>query len=238
MLRQITRQIGRMLPVACLFVLPVHAADLSHPVTNTLKQRVESCAMCHGEQGQGGANGFYPRIGGKPAEYLYHQLLNFRDGRREYAPMEYMVRPLSDKYLHEIAEYFANKHPDFPDTHPPKLSDKAMARGKQLVSEGDPSKGIPACSSCHGKQLHGVEPGIPGLVGLPYEYISAQIGAWQTDTRAANKPDCMAKVAAKLSPADISAVSGWLASQTADASARPAPAGSVHTPMTCGSQEN
>ncbi|NII11637.1 c-type cytochrome [Oleiagrimonas sp. C23AA] len=227
-----------MLPVACLFVLPVHAADLSHPVTNTLKQRVESCAMCHGEQGQGGANGFYPRIGGKPAEYLYHQLLNFRDGRREYAPMEYMVRPLSDKYLHEIAEYFANKHPDFPDTHPPKLSDKAMARGKQLVSEGDPSKGIPACSSCHGKQLHGVEPGIPGLVGLPYEYISAQIGAWQTDTRAANKPDCMAKVAAKLSPADISAVSGWLASQTADASARPAPAGSVHTPMTCGSQEN
>ena len=49
-----------------------------------------------------------------------------------------------------------------------------------------PSKQIPACAACHGKTLTGMQPAIPGLVGLHSDYISAQVGAWRSGTRHAN----------------------------------------------------
>lgn len=237
-MRSIIRQLGRLLPLACLFAVPVHAAPAAH-VPDTIKQRVQGCAECHGEQGQGGANGYYPRLAGKPADYLFHQLVDFRDGRRQFPPMEWMVRPLGDTYLHEIASYFASrKAPAYQPRHVPQLSPTQMARGRQLVMHGDPAHKLPACASCHGKTLDGVEPSVPGLLGLQYDYISAQIGAWRAGTRRARAPDCMAAIASRLTPDDVSAVSAWLASQPASDAARPAPAGSVTMPMTCGGEEH
>ena len=45
---------------------------------DSIAQRVLACTGCHGAQGRAGPDGFYPRIAGKPAGYLYNQLLNFR----------------------------------------------------------------------------------------------------------------------------------------------------------------
>ncbi len=50
-------------------------------------------------------DGDYPRIAGKPQEYLYRQLRNFRKRRRGYAPMTQLVKLLSDDYLREIAAF-------------------------------------------------------------------------------------------------------------------------------------
>src|SRR4051812_25852355 len=72
---------------------------------DTLEARVQGCVTCHGQSGQGTRNGYYPRIAGKPAGYLYNQLAAFRDGTRRYPPMNYLVAYLPDPYLHEIAEY-------------------------------------------------------------------------------------------------------------------------------------
>jgi cytochrome c553 len=79
-----------------------------------------------------------------------------------------------------------------------------------------------------------VEPSIPGLVGLPYDYISAQLGSWRTHTRATLAPDCMAEVASRLSESDISAVAAALASRQLPADIRAQPAGSVTPPLRCG----
>jgi cytochrome c553 len=57
-------------------------------------------------RGRAGPDGYYPRLAGKPAGYLYHQLLNFRDGRRHYGLMTRMVDPLGNAYLMEIARAF------------------------------------------------------------------------------------------------------------------------------------
>src|SRR3954464_7420997 len=85
------------------------------PIPDTLEQRVVACAACHGKQGEGlKANEYYPRIAGKPAGYLYNQLVNFRDRRRHSPVMNYMVAYLSDEYLREIAQYYANLPPTFP----------------------------------------------------------------------------------------------------------------------------
>ena len=53
-------------------------------VPDTLEQRVLACAICHGKQGEGiQKNEYYPRLAGKPAGYLYNQLVNFRERRRD-----------------------------------------------------------------------------------------------------------------------------------------------------------
>jgi cytochrome c553 len=60
---------------------------------DSLEARVQGCVTCHGQSGQGTSNGYFPRIAGKPAGYLYNQLVAFRDGTRRYAPMNYLGLP-------------------------------------------------------------------------------------------------------------------------------------------------
>lgn len=204
-------------------------------VPDTLQQRIAGCTGCHGTHGEGGANGFNPRIAGKPALYLYRQLLNFRDGRRNYPLMEHMVRPLPDAYLREIADYFATQHPPHPRMRSIAWPATTLERGESLVRNGDPQRKVPACETCHGTRLTGVQPAVPALLGLPYDYISAQLGAWRTHTRAAPAPDCMAQIAGHLSDADISAVAAWLSAQDVPDDTQPAPATTARMPLSCGS---
>jgi mono/diheme cytochrome c family protein len=220
----------------CLAGALALAATASTPaVPDTLQQRIVGCTGCHGVHGEGGDNGFNPRIAGKPALYLYRQLLNFREGRRSYPLMAHVVRPLSDAYLHEIADYFAAQHPAHPPARAIQWSARVLERGRALVHDGDASRGVPACVDCHGTRLTGVEPAVPALVGLPYDYISAQLGAWRTHTRGAPPPDCMAAVAANLADSDVSAVAAWLSAQPVPDDARPQAAGSTQAPLACGS---
>ena len=146
---------------------------------DSMAQRVLACTACHGDQGRAGPDGYYPRLAGKPAGYLHHQLLNFRDGRRHYGLMTRMLEPLSDAYLLEIAQHFAAQDAPYP---PPAATLAApatlLARGRQLALQGDAGKKLPACASCHGSALTGVLPATPGLLGLPRDYLSAQLGAW------------------------------------------------------------
>ncbi|MFP5394310.1 MAG: c-type cytochrome, partial [Gammaproteobacteria bacterium] len=72
---------------------------------------------------------------------------------------------------------------------------------------------VPACVACHGNGLTGVAPAIPGLAGLPRDYLNAQLGAWRNGSRRAHAPDCMATIAARLSVADVTAISSYIAAQ-------------------------
>ena len=202
-------------------------------VPDTLAQRIKACTACHAQEERHDA--FFPRIAGKPAGYLYNQLVNFRDGRRRYPMMTYMVEHLPDDYLKEIADYFSQQHPTPPPSQASTAGASALARGRQLVLAGDSVKKIPACISCHGQQLAGVAPAIPGLLGLPRDYVNAQFGAWKNGVRRAHAPDCMALVAARLSDADVGAVSAWLGTQAAEANARPAATITLPLPLHCGS---
>jgi len=228
-------------PVALLAALaigvtvPARAADPPGKVPDTIEQRMLACAICHGKQGEGiRKNEYYPRLAGKPAEYLYEQMVNFRERRRDVPIMTYMVSYLSDVYLHEIAEHYSRLRPPYP-ARATGASKEAVARGEVLVTKGDPARSIPACTACHGAALTGLEPGIPGLVGLHGYYIAAQMGAWKIGQRNSRAPDCMRDIAARLSPADVQAISAWLSAQPASPLTPPAPAKSLKLPMNCGS---
>ena len=202
---------------------------------DTLAQRMKACVACHGQEGRATNQGFFHRIAGKPAGYLYNQLVNFRDGRRQNATMAYLVDHMSEAYLREIAGYFAALDLPYPPPQTTDASATTLARGEQLVRQGDATRGIPACSSCHGESMTGVAPSVPGLLGLPRAYILAQFGAWRNGLRHAVEPDCMGEIARRLAPEDVTAMAVWLSSQPVQHGV--APAGSLpgKPPMECGS---
>lgn len=225
-----------------VFAFVLAAAALVAPalaqnkVPDTLEQRLKACAACHGDKGEGlqDRNEYYPRLSGKPAGYLYNQLVNFRDKRRELAIMNYMVAFLADNYLLEIATHYAALQPPLA---PPiaRAPAETMALGERLVMQGDTARGIPSCAACHGKTLMGVEPAIPGLLGLTAPYITSQMGAWKAGKRHAMKPDCMHEVAARLTPGDIAAATAYIAAQPLPADPKPAAADAIgKLPLECG----
>lgn len=214
---------------------PDPAAIPAFKTVDSMEARMQGCVTCHGQQGQGTGTEYFPRIAGKPAGYLYSQLLAFRDGRRRYAPMNYLVAYLSDDYLREMADYFARLRPAFEPPQAPLLAPGALDQGRTLVVNGDLNRQIPACVACHGANLTGMEPAIPGLVGLRPNYIAAQLTRWRTGERQAAAPDCMRRIAGRLSEADIAAVAAWLGSQPAPKDAAPEPRNPARMPLACGS---
>ena len=207
-------------------------------VPDTLAQRLLACASCHARidaRGNPVNDSYFPRISGKPAGYLYNQLLNFRDGRRQYPLMTYLVDHLPDAYLREIAGHFAAQPPAAHAAEASSMPAQLLERGRQLVMQGDSARRLPACVACHGQRLTGVEPTIPGLLGLPRDYVNAQFGAWRNKARRAHAPDCMAEITARLTLEDVNAVSHWLAAQPTPSDPRPAASIARPLPLACGS---
>jgi cytochrome c553 len=134
-----------------------------------------------------------------------------------------------------MAGYFAG-------LDPPPLVQPAVARPPQLLADGQrivrggvPGKKVPACTTCHGAELAGREPGIPGLLGLRADYVTAQLGAWRFGIRTALAPDCMQFVASSLNDQEVAAVAAYLASLPV-ATVRPLNQPGLRLPLACGSQ--
>ena len=225
--------------LAALFAAASFAAPPAAAFKDDIAQRVLACTSCHGQQGRAAPDGYYPRLAGKPAGYLYNQLVNFRDGKRHYGLMTQLLAPLTDTYLMEMAQHFAAQQVPYPAPRPSTNSAEQLARGKQLVTSGEAARGIPACVQCHGSAMTGVAPNVPGLLGLPRDYLNAQLGAWKTGQRRAQAPDCMHAVVTRLSDADINAASSYLAAMQLPADTAPArsapPLGKGASAINCGS---
>src|SRR5271167_4209489 len=100
---------------------------------DTIEARLLACAPCHGRQGEGTNNDYFPRLAGKPAGYLMNQLVAFRDGRRRYPPMNYLLEYIPDPYLKKMADHFAAMRPPPPPQAVADVSPAVLARGRSLV---------------------------------------------------------------------------------------------------------
>src|SRR2546430_313730 len=79
---RIAQACGSCWRLAALLAGLLAATVAAAPVADTMAERTRACTACHGKEGRATREGFFPRIAGKPAGYLYNQLVNFRDGRR------------------------------------------------------------------------------------------------------------------------------------------------------------
>tara|TARA_B100000686_G_scaffold354471_1_gene464929 strand:+ start:133 stop:831 length:699 start_codon:yes stop_codon:yes gene_type:complete len=190
------------------------SGSLSITVPDTMEERVKACTICHNNTDRMGRDAYYPRIAGKPAGYLFNQLKHFRDGRRYYQPMAILLENMSDEYMLEIAHYFSALQLPYPPPEEISMQPEEIKRADVLIRSGDPERNIPACQSCHGEELMGIRPFIPGLLGLPHAYISAQFGSWRNGGVIRGRgSNCMAEIAKLLTDKEANAIAKWLAIQ-------------------------
>lgn len=148
-----------------------------------------TCAGCHGEFGQGGKRGEYPRLAGQRAAHLMDQLRAFRKRTRVNIPMYPYTqeRELSDADIEDVSAYLAGielptQWPEF------KPGDDALTRltamEKVMIiprAPGDVDQGSKLyqaeCAACHGKDGMG-RGKFPRLVGQYTVYLKRQIDAF------------------------------------------------------------
>ena len=95
------------------------------------------------------------------------------------------------------------------------------AKGSQLYSQGDASRGVTACLTCHGPNGNSSVPANPNLAGLPHEYIYKQLvdfkvkqGAEQPVRRGPEgAPTAMTAIAGPLTEEDMRNLAVYLAQQ-------------------------
>jgi len=238
------KQLVRLLLV-CLLGTALHAVAQTAadpgvkpaPVENTMAQRMQACVICHGKEGRATRDGYFPRIAGKPEGYLFNQLQNFREGRRHNRAMNHLMQHMSDDYLRDIARYFAVLDLPYPLAQAHGLSADQQRTARKLVYDGAPERQIPACVSCHGADMAGRLPAMPGLLTLPADYLIGQLGAWRNGQRKAASPDCMAEIAQRLTTEEVGAVSRWLSAQTLPLGTQPEAGSARPLPIRCGSGE-
>jgi cytochrome c553 len=93
----------------------------------------------------------------------------------------------------------------------------SVEKGRQLVQNGDPARGIVACTLCHGGDLHGIEPNIPSIAARSPSYIARQLFDFQAGARNGSMGRLMKPVVANMTNADFVNISAYLASLPAQA---------------------
>ncbi len=176
----------RKLLLACAIGLGFSWNAAAAPDLEAGRQINQVCAACHGDNGQGGKKGEYPRLAGQRQEYLSDQLAKFKGRKRINIPMFPYTeeRELPDEDIAHISAYLASVKLD---TQLPVFteSDDALTRltvMEKVVniprSEGDVTAGAKhyrtECTSCHGLKGQG-KGNAPMLSGQYTSYLQRQI---------------------------------------------------------------
>ena len=168
------------------------------------------CVACHMADGNS-AIAQNPKLAGQHAGYLYKQLTNFKpktgakEAERANPVMAGFAAALSDEDARNVAAHFASQA-----LKPAAAKNKdTVELGQRIYRSGVAAKQVPACAGCHGPPGAGIPVQYPRLQGQFPEYTEAQRVAFRQGTR--KNSDVMAAIAARLSDAEIKAVSDYVA---------------------------
>jgi cytochrome c553 len=185
---------GRRAWLAALFILSSPAFGQQ---PESLAERLEGCAACHGANGNSEMSGV-PSIAGHPKLFLETQLVLIREGLRGTAVMQKVVRGLSDREIIAIATHFAA----LPARATPGKTDAALIkRGRQLA-------GKLRCGICHLEDFRGQQQ-IPRLAGQREEYLVSTMIAFR-DNPPPGVDTQMSAVLYGVSDADIATMAYFL----------------------------
>ena len=174
-------------------------------------QLVESCAACHGADGNS-ISSDWPKLSGQNQKYLYEQLKYFRDGARMNALMMSVtpyLQTLNDEDLKHIAAYYSKYNST---TGQAKNDQELLDLGTQLYRFGNIKKQIPACTSCHAVYGQGNSlAGYPSVAGQQVGYLTSSLKAYRSKERNAGESSIvMQSIAANLSDYEIDALANYM----------------------------
>ena len=162
------------------------------------------CGACHTADGSRGSPA-NPIIAGQHPEYLQRQLQDFKSGKRNNPIMKGFASALSDDDMKNVAAFYASKSakPGF------AKNKESIKLGEKIYRVGLNDKAVPACAGCHSPNGAGIPAQYPRIGGQHADYTEAQLVGWRSGARASNVQ--MRAIAARLSDAEIKAVSDYIA---------------------------
>ena len=170
-----------------------------------------TCGACHGAQGVS-ASSMFPTLAGMDSAVIYKQLDDYRSGKRVSPIMTAMAATLKPQDVADVAAYFGSR----PGGLRPISGEGAPESGRslrqhdpiiRLIFAGDPERGIPPCSACHGPDAQKL--GAPPLRGQHPEYIEAQLAAFAQGSRQNDINEQMRVIAHELTPVETRGVAAY-----------------------------
>ncbi len=163
------------------------------------------CIGCHNADGNS-TNTLYPKLAGQGEGYLAKQLADFKSGARKEDHMTSMVDAISAADIPNLAAFFSSQ------ARTKGAAGKSNNDlGQRLYHAGAKDRDIPACASCHGANGRG-NPAekFPSLASQHAEYVAKMLKEFRSGKRSNDPREMMRKVAARLSDAEIEAVSVYV----------------------------
>jgi cytochrome c553 len=173
---------------------------------------LNTCFACHGSDGNG-RDGVFPKLAGLSSSYIETSLKDYRSGNRPSGFMSPFVKSLSDAEIKDLAAYFAplERRSHQKGAEPDQ---KKIQQGAKIAELAHNTRPMPACQSCHVRDNLRRASDVPDLASQPAHYLSAQLKLFRYGTRKGTpNAEIMARIAQKLSDADIENVSAYFAAR-------------------------
>jgi len=156
------------------------------------------CVGCHGVNGNSTMPGT-PSLAAQNARYIYLQLRDFQEGRRENPIMSPMTAGLTRPEMQELANYFSKQ----------KLSSKNFKADPDKAKLGQAKADETLCAMCHLGEFVGQNE-IPKVAGQNFDYVVKTLKDFKVKTRT-NDAGNMTSVASTLSDQDIENLGHYIA---------------------------
>ena len=190
-----------ILALSGLMSITANAADIE---AGKMKSAV--CAACHGADGNS-PNGAWPSLAGQHASYIYKQLNDFKEGRRNNASMTGMVALLNDEDMKNVAAYYESQQP-----RAVAFDADMLAAGDRISRGGMTEPQVAACRGCHSPSGQGNGPaGWPSLKGQHPEYLFTQLQNFKQGLRANDSGNMMRNVVIRMSDKEMKSVAAYIA---------------------------
>ncbi|VAW62661.1 Cytochrome c4 [hydrothermal vent metagenome] len=165
------------------------------------------CAGCHMPDGNSAVD-MFPKLAGQHAQYLTHQLNDYKSGVRTDATMNGMAAALATADdIANVAAFYASKK-----SSPAAADASKVALGKDVYRGGNTTSSLPACMGCHGTDGSGNPAArFPSLAGQHAAYTIKQLKSFRDGSRTNDNNKMMQNVANKMTAAEIEAVANYIA---------------------------
>lgn len=185
--------------------LALAAGVSSFAVADDVSALTATCAACHGPDGNS-FFGEWPKLAGQGSNYLYKQIIDIRDGRRDVPEMMGMVDHFTDADARKVANFYAAGTSSEGEGQTSEL-------GQTLYKVGNLAKGIVACTACHLPSGEGNQPAaFPAVAGQQVDYLANQLTKFRDASRDNDPNKMMQLIAERLSDDEIKALANHMSS--------------------------
>jgi len=215
MMRLITFFIGMAVLVPLANAEPSSAVAFDLPTIKLLRSadpangealaKESKCSKCHGDAGVSDDPDDV-NIAGMSSSYLFKQLKDYQDKKRDDRDMYKKVKALDDKQLADLSAWYASLEPakaGANKTVTPEI--------QKLITHGDPERLLKACAACHGRKGRGGQFDHPALAGQNKTYLVDSMVAFKDEDRTNDIYSRMRTVSEVLTEEEIEALADYYA---------------------------